>query len=256
MSLLKSLRKDNLTVEIFTVRQDMGLHAGQDASAVIRQAIAEKGTANVMFAAAPSQNETLSTLCADKSIDWNKVVAFHMDEYIGLREDHPSGFRNFLRRALFDHLPFAEVHLLDGNAPDPQAEATRYEKLLEDHPLDICLCGIGENGHIAFNDPSVADFHDPRKVKVVHLDRVCRNQQVNDGCFDRLEDVPEYALTVTVPGMISAKTMICSVPAPTKAVAVRHMLEDPISEQCPATILRTHADAHLYLDADAAQHIL
>ena len=255
MSLMNTLKKDNLSVEVFSDREEMGQKAGQDAAEAIKKVILANGSANVMFAAAPSQNETLATLRADKSIEWEKVNAFHMDEYIGLPEDHPSGFRNFLKRALFDCLPFASVYLLNGNAADPQAEADRYETLLEEYPLDICLCGIGENGHIAFNDPDVADFVDKRKVKVVHLDDVCRNQQVNDGCFKTFEEVPEYALTVTVPGMTCAKSMFCSVPASTKAVAVQHMLNDDISEKCPATILRIHKSAHLYLDLDSAKYI-
>ena len=252
----KSFTVERLAVSIYPTREEMGAHAGRDAAEAIKSAIAEKGTANVMFAAAPSQNETLSVLFEDREIDWTKVNAFHMDEYIGLGDTHPAGFRNFLKRAIFNRFTFASVNLLDGNAQDPEREAERYERLLREHPLDVCLCGIGENGHIAFNDPAVADFRDPKRVKVVQLDEVCRNQQVNDGCFEKLSDVPEFALTVTVPALTAAAKMICSVPALSKANAVKHMLSDEISEQCPASILRCHYDAHLYLDTDAAKYIL
>lgn len=252
MSIIFSTTKGNLSVTAFDTRAEMGAKAGRDAAEMIKQVISEKGTANVMFAAAPSQNETLAELCSDRDIDWSKVNAFHMDEYVGLDADHPAGFRNFLRRAIFDRFDFASVNLLNGNADDPEEEAKRYGALLEEYPLDVCLCGIGENGHIAFNDPPVADFNDRVKVKTVKLDEICRNQQVNDGCFDSIEEVPTHALTVTVPGMTAAKHMYCSVPAATKAAAVRHMLEDGISEKCPATILKEHGDAHLYLDSDSA----
>ena len=205
-----------------------------------------------MFAAAPSQNETLAALCAVPDIDWSKVHAFHMDEYISLPEDNPAGFRYYLREKILGRFSFASVNLLDGNAVDPEEEAARYSRLLEAHPIDVCLCGIGENGHLAFNDPSVADFRDPLKVKIVRLDQVCRTQQVHDGCFETLDEVPECALTVTVPALAAAACLICSVPASSKAEAVKHTLEDEISERCPATILRTHANAHLYLDRDSA----
>ena len=232
-------------------REQMGMRAGTDAAAAIRRAIAEKGRANVMFAAAPSQNETLAVLCQADGIDWTKVTAFHMDEYIALPPDHPAGFGNFLRRAIFDRLPFASVHLIRGAAEDPAAEARRYAKLLAEHPLDVCLCGIGENGHLAFNDPP-ADFHDPQAVRCVTLDETCRMQQVHDGCFPALDQVPRQALTATVPVLLSAETVICSVPAASKAEAVRRMLRGEIAEDCPASVLRTHRCAGLYLDPDAA----
>lgn len=255
MSLICSFSVDNLKVGVFDTRTEMGTCAGNEAAEIIKKVIAEKGTANILFAAAPSQNETLKTLC-QSDIDWSKVNAFHMDEYIGLDENHPAGFRNFLKRAIFDKFSFSSVNLLNGNAPDPYAEAERYSALLEKYPLDICMCGIGENGHIAFNDPAVADFQDKAKVKVVSLDDICRHQQVNDGCFTKDNDVPTQALTVTIPGMTSAIHMFCSVPAQTKANAVKHMLQDEISEKCPATILRKHGDARLYLDADSAKLVL
>jgi glucosamine-6-phosphate deaminase len=244
--------KDSLKVMIFSSRSGLGHAAGLDAAEAIKEAVSRKGEANVMFAAAPSQNETLATLCADPYIDWNKVNAFHMDEYIGLPEEHPAGFRYYLRERIFDRFSFASVNLLNGNVSDPEAEAVRYSSLLEAYPIDVCLCGIGENGHLAFNDPPVADFCDPLKVKIVSLDTICRIQQVHDGCFMTLEEVPACALTVTIPALMSSRCMICSVPASSKANAVRQTLEGEIGESCPATILRTHPDARLYLDRDSA----
>jgi len=253
---IKEYKVENLLVSIFDTRAEMGKCAGDEAAFEIKKAIEEKGFANILFAAAPSQNETLETLCGHKEIDWSKVNAFHMDEYIGLDELHPAGFRNFLRRAIFDKFKFKSVNLLNGNNPDPEKAAEEYSKLLANNPLDVCLCGIGENGHIAFNDPAVANFNDSKLVKVVELDQKCRMQQVHDGCFGSIDEVPTHALTVTIPGMTSAKIMICSVPALTKAEAVKEMITGPISTACPCTILRKHVDARLYCDRDSASLVL
>lgn len=256
MAPIKKFYCDNLYVRVYDSRQAMGEQAGQDAAAYIKKLLKEKDSINVMFAAAPSQNETLATLISDPDIDWSRVNAFHMDEYVGLDDQHPSGFRNFLRRAIFDRKPFKSVNLLNGNAADAEQEAARYEQLLRDNGLDVCLLGVGENGHIAFNDPPVADFNDPQYVKVVTLEKRCREQQVNDGCFDSIDQVPTQALSVTIPGLIQATAMFCSVPAATKAEAIGRMLNGEVSTACPATILRSHAQAYLYVDADAGRYIL
>ena len=256
MAILKDFYCDKLHVRVFDSRASMGDCAGAEASACLKKLLAEKETINVMFAAAPSQNETLAALIADPDIDWARVNAFHMDEYVGLDEAHPAGFRNFLRRAIFDLKPFKSINLLNGNAADAEAEAARYDKLLRENPLDVCILGVGENGHIAFNDPPVADFEDPKYVKVVELEERCRIQQVNDGCFEKVELVPTHALSVTIPGLVQAKHMFCSVPAPTKAEAIKHMINDDITTACPATILRRHDDTKLYVDADAGKYIL
>lgn len=253
---LKKYNVDNLSVRIFDTRSAMGKCAGDEAAAEIKKVIDAKGVANVMFAAAPSQNETLETLCGHTEIDWSKVNAFHMDEYVGLDPKHPAGFRLFLKRAIFDKFPFKSVNLINGNAENTAEVVEQYTKLLKENPLDVCLCGIGENGHIAFNDPAVADFNDPAYVKVVELDQKCRMQQVHDGCFDNIDQVPTHAFTVTIPGMTSAKVMICSVPASTKAEAIKGMTTGEISTTCPCTILRKHQDARLYCDKDAAAEII
>jgi len=256
MAVLKEFHCDNLLVRVFDTRAAMGCCAGQEAAACIKTLLQQKESINVMFAAAPSQNETLAELIADPDIDWSRINAFHMDEYVGLAPEHPAGFRNFLNRAIFGLKNFKSVNLINGNADDPWAEATRYDRLLREHPLDVCLLGVGENGHIAFNDPPVADFEDKAYVKVVELEERCRQQQVNDGCFEHIDQVPTHALTVTIPGLTQAGVMFCSVPAPTKAEAIGHMVTDEISTACPATILRRHGCAKLYVDRDAGSKLL
>jgi glucosamine-6-phosphate deaminase len=256
MAIIKDFKIDKLRVRVFDSRNSMGACAGEEAAAYLRELLNEKDEINVMFAAAPSQNETLEMLCASSGIDWKRVNAFHMDEYVGLDPAHPAGFRNFLRRAILDRFPFKGLYLLDGNAADPLKAAGEYERVLRAHPLDACLMGVGENGHIAFNDPPVADFNDAKLVKVVELELSCREQQVHDGCFKRLEEVPTHALTATIPALMGAARLFCSVPAKTKAGAVRNMLEGEISTVCPASILRRHPAASLYLDTDSAEYIL
>ena len=254
--LLKDFYCDKLLVRVFDTREEMGQSAGKEAASCIKQLLAEKKSVNIMFAAAPSQNETLATLLADQEIDWSRINAYHMDEYVGLEPSHPAGFRNYLKRTIFDKKIFQNINLLNGNAEDIELEAARYAKILRDNPLDVCILGVGENGHIAFNDPPVADFNDSTYVKVVELEDRCRRQQVNDGCFEHIEDVPTHALSVTIPGLMQSKYMFCSVPAATKAEAVYHMINDNISTDCPATILKMHENARLYTDKHAGNLIL
>ena len=255
MPLLKEFAKDQLQVRIFDTRKAMGDCAGQEIAQCLRELLKEKKTVNVMFAAAPSQNETLAALIDAKGIDWARINAFHMDEYVGISPSHSASFCNFLNRAIFTKKPFASVNLINASAPDKDAEARRYAGLLESHKLDVCILGIGENGHIAFNDPSVADFNDPKGVKIVKLEEVCRMQQVHDKCFATIDDVPKSAFTVTVPGLMAADYHFCIVPTKLKACAVKKMLEGPISEDCPASILKTRCNARLYLDSDSASFL-
>ena len=256
MAIVKTEQVDKLNVKVYQTREEMGRAAAEEAAAAIRAAIAAKGEINMIFAAAPSQNEFLAHLIADKSIEFTKINAFHMDEYIGLPADAPQGFGNFLRERLFDRVPFKTVNTIDSTAADPEAECRRYAALLQAHPCDIVCMGIGENGHIAFNDPHVADFGDKAAVKVVALDETCRQQQVNDGCFARLDDVPTHALTLTIPTLTAPEAVFCIVPAKTKANAVYAALRGGITEACPASILRRHANATLYCDADSAARVL
>ena len=249
---MKTFNKDLLKVNIYPSRDAMGAAAASDVKAAILRALVEKETINMIFAAAPSQNEVLANLAHDKEIPWGRVNAFHMDEYIGLDKDAPQGFGNFLRDHIFGIAPFKSVSYIRIDAPDAEEECKRYSKLLLENPVDIVVLGIGENGHIAFNDPPFADFDDDKLVKTVKLDEVCRNQQVNDGCFATIDDVPTHALTLTVPTLMSGTELYCIVPAITKAKAVYETVNGEITESCPASVLRTHKSATLYLDPDSS----
>ena len=250
--MMKEFKKDKLTVKVMESRAEMGQVAAQDIHDRILALLAEKDEINMIFAAAPSQNDVLKSLTECTDIPWNRINACHMDEYIGLDKSAPQGFGNFLMAHIFGLVPFKTVNLIDISATDPEAESARYTEILKKYPTDIVVMGIGENGHIAFNDPPVADFDDPKWVKPVKLDDVCRQQQVNDGCFAKFEDVPEYAMTLTCPTLMRATWKFCIVPAPTKAEAVKRTLTWEIDEKCPATILRRSDNATLYLDPSAA----
>jgi glucosamine-6-phosphate deaminase len=243
---------DYLSVSVYPTRHALGLASAQAASAIIRAAVDKDGSAAVVFAAAPSQNEFLAQLRADSSIDWRRVTAFHLDEYAGLPASHPASFRRFLRERLMDHVPLAAFHELAGDAPDPDAEADRYQRLLAEQPPVLVALGIGENGHVAFIDPGECDFDDPRDVRVVHLDDLCRRQQVHDGAFQRMEEVPRLALSLTIPFFLRTPHAVVTVPGALKRQAVRDALEGPIEARCPASALRRHPGAALFLDCDSA----
>lgn len=250
---MKRFKQDKLTVEIYENRTLMGEAAARDVKAKIVELLAQKDEINMIFAAAPSQNDVLNALVNDKTIEWNRVNAYHMDEYIGLDKDAPQGFGNFLEKHIFGLVPFKSVHYIDITTDDPKKEAERYGKLLDENRADIVLMGIGENGHIAFNDPPVADFYDSQTVKPVALDEVCRRQQVNDGCFSSIDEVPTHAMTLTVPTLVRAPYLFCVVPAQTKAKAVFETLNGEIDEHCPASVLRWHDHAKLYLDDQSSK---
>lgn len=256
MSIIKEMTVDKLKVKVYSSRDEMGKGAAADVTNKIKELLAEKDEINMLFAAAPSQNEFIASLLADKDIDWTKINAFHMDEYIGLSDDAPQRFGNFLKERIFSKVPFKSVHYINGGAKDVDAECERYTQLLKQNPIDIVCMGIGENGHIAFNDPHVAFFDDEKWVKVVDLDMKCRTQQVNDGCFANIDEVPTHAITLTIPALVATEYAYCIVPAPTKAEAVKNTVEGPITEDCPASILRKHDNAILYTDPDSAKHIL
>ncbi|MFZ0215321.1 MAG: 6-phosphogluconolactonase, partial [Candidatus Dormiibacterota bacterium] len=219
------------------------------AGALLTDALRTAAEARVVLASAPSQAEFLAAL-PRAAIEWARVEAFHMDEYLGIAPDSPQSFSQFLRVHLFGSVEPGAFHVLDGTA-DPAAEAERYTRLLRRSPLHLVCCGVGENGHIAFNDPGNADFDDPATVKEVVLPEAARRQQVHDGMFPNLESVPERALTVTVPALLSAAAITCVVPGPTKRVALARMLQGPIDEECPASILRRHPNCTLYTDPQA-----
>jgi len=250
---MKLYKVDKLAVEIYENRVLMGEAAARDIKEKIAELLKLKREINMIFAAAPSQNDVLKALAEDKEIEWNRVNAYHMDEYIGLDKNAPQCFGNFLKDHIFGLAPFKSVNYIDVTAIDPEAEAERYGKILNQNPTDIVVMGIGENGHIAFNDPPVADFNDKRTVKPVKLDEKCRQQQVNDGCFESIEKVPTHAITLTVPTLVRAPYLFCIVPAPTKANAVYETLNGSIDEHCPASILRKHDCAKLYLDNESSK---
>lgn len=252
------LTAGRLAVEIQADRPRLGAAAARAAAAHLHDVIAERGEARVIFACAPSQDEFLGSLIevsrtGPTAVDWSRVTAFHMDDYVGLPGTHPQSFRNYLRTHFLQHVKIGRFHPLPAEEADPAAVSARYSALLSEKPIDLICLGIGENGHIAFNDPPVADFDDPQLVKVVELDDACRNQQVNDGCFPNFDAVPKHAFTLTISVFRRARRLSIHVPGPRKAAAVKATIEDRVSTQCPASILRLHPNATLYIDAAAAQ---
>jgi glucosamine-6-phosphate deaminase len=244
---------DSLAIHVADSRNAMAERAAAEIAADVRSHLREQPGVRMIFAAAPSQAEMLHALCRQPDIDWPRVTAFHMDEYIGLSAGAPQRFAAWLCRNLFDRLPFGAVHLLDpGN--HPLHAAAQYETLLHTAPIDIVCCGVGANGHIAFNDPP-ADFDDPLAIKLVELDELCRQQQVDDRCFASLDQVPRHALTLTVPTLLAAHRIFCTVPGVIKRNAVHRMLTGVISPECPASALRRHPQCTLYLDPDSSRDI-
>ncbi|MDR6290697.1 glucosamine-6-phosphate deaminase [Inquilinus ginsengisoli] len=239
-----------IDVRIHPSRAEMGRAAAALVATEMRARLAGGAGLRMIFAAAPSQAEMLEALVAEPGIDWGRVTAFHMDEYIGLAEGAPERFALWLRRHLFDRVPFAAVHAINPGR-DPAAAARAYAAALDAAPIDIVCLGIGVNGHLAFNDPPVANLADPEDVKIVELDATCRQQQVDDGCFAGFDDVPTHAITLTVPRLLRADRLVCVVPGAAKRDAVRRALQDPIGAACPATALRQHPRVVLFLDAEA-----
>jgi glucosamine-6-phosphate deaminase len=249
---VERLTLDSLRAEVFANRAELGVAAGMAVGQRLREVLGRQPQARMIFASAPSQNEFLAELRRQPGIDWERVTAFHLDEYVGLSADAPQSFSRFLVTGLFQHVRPAAFHLLDGQAADARAECQRYAALLAEAPIDILCCGIGENGHLAFNDPPVANFADPLRVKVVALTLASREQQVHDGTFPNLAAVPQQAFTLTIPALLSAEQVHCIVPGTSKAAAVRDTLLGPISTACPASVLRRHPAAWLYVDLDSA----
>lgn len=247
-----TFRVDQLKVEIYPDREAMGLAAAGAVAQEIRARLENQDRVSIIFASAPSQEEFLAALGLQPDLDWRRVVAFHMDEYVDLPSDAPQNFGRFLRDRLFDRVGPGQVHYLDGNAPDLDEECARYAAVLRQYPPDITCAGIGENGHLAFNDPPVADFEDPTLVKVVRLAERSRRQQVHEECFPSLEEVPERAITLTIPALFSAPCFSCVVPFRSKAQAVRRTLMGPIATDCPASVLRRHPGATLVLETESA----
>jgi len=252
---LEEIQAGKLKVKEYKNRVDLGKASASEMSYVLKRLLMEKDEINIIFAAAPSQNEFLEALINSEDIDWNRVNGFQMDEYFGLDEESPQKFANFLKDRIFDKVSFKTVNYLNGNTNNVENEVIRYANLLKRYPVDIVCMGIGENGHIAFNDPHIARFDDDVLVKLVKLDDKSRNQQVNDGCFTRVNDVPTHALTLTIPALVSAEYIFCMVPDRSKAKAVASTINGIIDESCPATILKTHNRSVLYIDRDSATEL-
>lgn len=248
----RAFTAEALSVRVFDDAQSLARDAAADGASTIRQAIAARGTANVMLATGNSQLEFLAVLVTHTDLDWSRVTAFHMDEYVDLPPTHTASFQRYMRERVAARLPFKEFHYLNGDTGDAYREAERYADVLRAHPLDLCCCGIGENGHLAFNDPPVADFDDPLDVKVVELTAASRRQQVAEGHFATIADVPAEAMTVTIPALLRAGRVLAIVPEARKAIPVRDALQGPITTACPASYLRRQPHAILYLDAESS----
>jgi glucosamine-6-phosphate deaminase len=249
------LRRDRLRTVVLPDRRAMGVTAASHAAGRLRAVLADRPLARVIFAAAASQADMLDALADAEGIDWSRVDAFHLDEYVGLAQGDPRSFGHWLEDHIWSRVRPGRVELLNGASPDPEAECRRYGALLDDGGLDLGLIGIGENGHLAFNDPHVADFDDPRTVKPVEIDDTSRHQQVRDGAFDAFEDVPRLALTVTMSAILRSRSLSVVVAGAQKANAVARTLEGPIETACPASALRLHPDAVLFLDEPALSRV-
>ena len=251
---------ESLPVSVYENNTEVGKAAAADAAAYLKQVLDERGQANVILATGNSQLTFLETLRSLPGIDWSRISFFHMDEYINLPPGHPASFPAFLRRHFLDHLqppagafyPVPAGSTAAGQQPEEIEGLEEYEQNLRTHPADLCALGIGENGHLAFNDPPYADFNDPLWVKVVKLDEVSRMQQLKEGHFPDLASVPTHAVTLTIPALLAARKILAIVPESRKAPAVQRALRGPIYPACPASILRRTAHAHLYLDRDSA----
>lgn len=244
-------------LSIHADRPAMGRAAAEHVVALLESILATQGTARVIFACAPSQDQFLEALIrlSDSRIDWSRVTAFHMDEYVGLTAAHPASFRSYLQKNLLAKVSVARFHPIAGEASDAAGECARYAALIEEAPIDLICLGIGENGHLAFNDPPVADFGDAVSAKVVELDSACREQQVHDGCFPRIEDVPRHAITLTLPVFLRARHLSVVVPGERKAEAVQRSVQGPITTECPGSLLQTREDVTLFVDQASAARL-
>lgn len=225
--------------------------AAAKASSALRKAIDRQGAARFCVATGSSQFDFLQALTSDRSIDWSRTTMFHLDEYTGISENHPASFRRYLRERLVDRVQPGEVHFIRGEAPDPQAECRRISDLIRQGPIDVAFIGIGENGHLAFNDPP-ADFETEEPYILVTLDMACRRQQVSEGWFASIDKVPAQAVSMSIRQIMSAESIVCTVPGIRKAEAVRNCVEGEVTPLHPSSILQTHTDCHLYLDLDSA----
>jgi glucosamine-6-phosphate deaminase len=252
--LIHKLKAGALKLEVHDTEAAAGEAAARAAAEAIRQANGA-GELGVVFATGNSQLATLHALTSMADIPWPEITGFHLDEYVGLSDLHPASFRRYLRTKLTERVPIGKFYEINGSAADLVEIQREYARLLSEVAPQICLLGIGENGHLAFNDPHEANFSDPAVIRIVDLDAACRQQQVNEGWFEALADVPKQALTLTIPTLLRIPKLIVSVPGKRKAQSIRRTLDDPISPACPSTVLRTHPDATLYLDCESAAEL-
>jgi len=248
---MKVFTIDKLKVAIYDEPISMGKASADFVEEKLTEAIKQNGTANLILATGASQFSFLEAL-KEQEIDWQHITVFHLDEYKGISDQHPASFRKYLKERILDVVVPKKIYFLNGDAEDLEEEMETYSAALRAHPIDVACIGIGENGHIAFNDPPVADFNDPKLVKLVTLDDACRNQQLGEGWFPTFEDVPEQALTLTITAIMQCKVISCVVPDSRKAKAVYNTLYEKVSTNCPASILRTHTNAKLFLDKGSA----
>jgi len=251
---IKKFKKENLTVRVFADDISAGQGSADFVAKHLNDAIRAKGHANLILATGASQFAFIKAI-KTLPIDWSKITVFHLDEYKDLPETHPASFRKYLKERILDEVKPHQVYYIHGDAEDIEREITLYEKLLKEATIDVACIGIGENGHIAFNDPGVADFNDPKLVKIVQLDEICRRQQLGEGWFSSLEEVPQEAVSLTIPAIMRCNVISCMVPDKRKANAVYNTLNAEISTSCPATILRRHPYAVLFLDENSASQL-
>ena len=241
-----------MNVEVFDSKEELGVKSAQDAEKKIKDSVKKKGSANIILATGASQFETLKNLVSAEGIDWSKVVMFHLDEYVGMSDQHPASFRKYLKERFVDKVGSSKaVHFIKGDAEDTEEECKRLNEIIKKHPIDVALVGIGENGHLAFNDPP-ADFDTEEPYIVVELDEACRRQQMGEGWFETFEDVPKKAISMSIKQILKSGSIICSVPDKRKAKAVQECLEGDVSNIHPASILQTHQNCTVYLDRDSA----
>jgi glucosamine-6-phosphate deaminase len=254
--MIRSFRVGNLNVEVHESAEAMAKAAAESAAEHLQALTAQNETVAVIFAAGASQIATLRVLTSIPDLPWDKVVGFHMDEYLGISDQHPASFQRYLRERLESKVKMHQFYGLDGTTGDPEETCQKYAELLHEYSPQLCLLGIGENGHFAFNDPAEADFQDPLDVRIVSLDEQCRQQQVNERWFRNFAEVPSRAMTLTVPALVRVPRLIASVPGERKAHIVYRTLTEEISTRCPATILRNHTNATVYLDPDSAAELV
>jgi glucosamine-6-phosphate deaminase len=249
---IKSFTVDSLSVEVYPSASVLAENVAKVVQVYLRSLLERQGKARILLATGSSQIEFLNILIGLGEIDWSKITCFHLDEYLGITADHPASFRGYMREKVERRINLEKFHYIEGDAEEPFQQSDRYSKLLKSQPIDLCCLGLGENGHLGFNDPSVANFEDTYDVKLVKLDDINRQQQVKQGNFPDIDKVPQYAFTVTLPMICRAEKIICLAPETRKAKVVKQMLQGEITTKCPATILRKQPQASLFLDIDSA----